>query len=304
MSTVPAVVPVGAVVTAFRPTSELLDALAVLRHQVDLVVVVDDAGGPASPVLERAASDGVVVIRHRTNRGIAAALNTGIAELRGRLPELAAVLTCDQDSQLPAGYVAELRATWLRASRAGIAVGMVAPKGAGNIRRLPGTAARDGGSAEVRIGGEPIQSGLLIPSATLEAVGEFDESLFIDSVDSDFYLRAVDAGLVPVVASVSIGHQLGRTTPARLGPLRINVTVAADYRYYYRMRNLVEMARRHGRRHPGWVLRAFGKELRHLAITTLLVPGRRRRVANTARGLRDGARGRLGRIQPQEVDRA
>lgn len=284
---------VGAVVTAFRPTAELLDAIASMSGQTDCVVVVDDTGSPdASGVLTRLADAGVVVVAHPANLGIAAALNSGIAALREELPSLTDVLTCDQDSRLPSGYVAALEQTRRQAVAAGIPVGMVAPAAAGNIARLPGTSGGD----EVQVGGEPIQSGLLIMRETLEAVGGFDESLFIDGVDSDFYLRALDAGLVPVVARVGIDHQLGRTVRVRLGPLRPVLTVAADYRYYYRVRNLILVGQRHFRRHPAWVLRAFGKEIRHQIVTGLLAPGRRSRWRMAVRGLRGGIRGRSGRM--------
>lgn len=285
---------VAAVVTAYRTTAELLPALESLLAQVERVVIVNDAPGRSEEdqVLPQAAKLGAIVIDHGRNRGIAAALNTGIQALRSQQPELAAVLTCDQDSLLPTGYVETLVASWRQAAAAGVQVGMVAPAGAGNIRRLPGTQGHD----EVLIGGEPIQSGLLIPVATLDAVGEFDESLFIDGVDSDFYLRALDAGLVPVVAPARIAHQLGRTVQVQIGPLRTALTVAADYRYYYRVRNLISLGTKNLRRHPGWVLRAWGKELRHQLITTALAPGRRARVRMSLRGLRDGVRRRGGAL--------
>lgn len=286
---------VGAVVTAFHPTEGLLTALAMLRPQVSAVVVVNDADEPAAadPVLAQAAALDVIVIDQGANRGIAAALNTGIDQLRSRLPELAAVLTCDQDSVLPAGYVDALIAAWQRATAAGVRVGMVAPNAAGNIAQLPGSV---GSTDEVRIGGEPIQSGLLIPSDTLAVVGAFDESLFIDGVDSDFYLRAIEAGLVSVIAPVSIDHQLGRTTAVRLGSLRLELIVAADMRYYYRVRNLVRLVSRYFGKHPVWSLRAICKELRHQIVTTLFVPGRRARCRMSLRGLHDGLRGSTGRI--------
>ena len=288
---------IGAVVTAFRPAPALLDALTTLIDQVDALVVVNDSPGSGDPVLRGARELGAVGVEHSQNRGIAAALNTGIEEVRRVLPDAAAVLTCDQDSSLAPGYVAELVETWRRARDAGIAVGMVSPAAAGNNRRMA-IAERSG---EVLVGGEPIQSGLLITTETLDALGAFDESLFIDGVDSDYYLRALDVGLLPVLAPVEIEHQLGRTLPVRLGILRRDVTVAADFRYYYRVRNIVLVGRRHWRRHRRWVLASIGKELRHELITLALVPGRRRRLRLAARGLADGLRGRSGPIPPDLV---
>lgn len=285
----------GAVITVFNPTSDLLTTLRSTVGQVDLVVVVNDSPQLASAdrgVLRELGELGVRVVDHPANLGIAAALNTGIETLRAELPDFEAVLTCDQDSSLPAGYVEALVDTERRAREAGVPVGMVAPSAAGNIMKLPGTS----GGGDLQVGGEPIQSGLLIGRGTLDAVGGFDESLFIDGVDSDFYLRTLDAGLVPVIAPVAIEHQLGQTRVVRLGPARLALTVASDYRYYYRVRNLIMVGRSHFRRHPGWVIRAFAKELRHQVITGLLVSGRFGRWSMGWRGLVAGLRRRSGRM--------
>lgn len=282
---------IGAVVTAFNPDLSLLESLRSILAQTDLLVVVNDSPAAGGSVLRQASELGAHLVEHPANLGIAAALNTGIAELRMRLPDARGVLTCDQDSRLPDGYVAALVEAWAEAEAAGVPVGMVAPSAAGNIRRLPGTQQRDG----VMIGGEPIQSGLLIPISTLDQVGSFDESLFIDGVDSDFYLRAVDAGLVSVVAPMRLEHQLGRTVNLRLGPFQREQIVAADYRYYYRVRNILLVGRRHATRHPRWLFQAIAKELRHELITQLFVPGRLRRMRYAILGLMDGLRGRHGK---------
>ena len=284
--------PIAAVVTSFNPPANLLDALAATLPQVELLVLVNDSPDADDTVLQQAKELGAIIVEHPENLGVAAALNTGIAAVRERLPETAAVVTCDQDSRLPPGYVVALSAAWQAAVEARVPVGMIAPHAAGNIRRLPGIRHVRG----VTIGGEPIQSGLMIPTTTLDTLAGFDEALFIDGVDSDFYLRALDAGLVSVVAPVAIAHQLGRTVQARLGPIRRMVTVAADYRYYYRVRNLFVVGRRNFRKHPRWVIHAFIKELRHQLITGLLVSGRRRRLAFTVRGIRDGLGAKTGRL--------
>ncbi|MDO4242249.1 MAG: glycosyltransferase [Actinomyces sp.] len=284
---------VGAVVTAFAPGPGLVRAVGVLLDQVEQVVIVDDGPERATEATRALLADcrslGAQVVVQDRNRGIAAALNAGARHLD---PACEAVLTVDQDSCLPAGYVAAQVEAFAAARAAGVPAGMVAPRAAGNIRRLPGAQGRD----PVVVGGEPIQSGLLVTVALWRALGGFEESLFIDGVDSDFYLRALDLGAVPVIAPVSIEHQLGTTVSAGLGPWRMPLTVAAEFRYYYQVRNLVALLRRHGRSHPRWCARAVGKQARHLIIVTALAPGRRGRLARAAHGLRDGLAGRGGAI--------
>ena len=282
----------GAVITAFDPDASLLVSCRAVLGQVDVVVVVDDGSAePDETLLAACGSMGALVVRHATNRGIGAALNTGLEAVRERLgADATAVLTLDQDSAVPDGYVRALLAAGRDATAAGVAVGMVGPAHAEGIRHGAGRV-----EGTVVHGGEPIQSGLLVPVATFDAIGRFDESLFIDGVDTEFYLRARAHGLAVVVArGTTLAHRLGRERLVALGPVHLAVTYAADFRYYYIARNRVELVRRFGRRAPGWAFAAVVKDLRHLAITTTLVPGRWSRLRSTFAGFRDGVRGRTG----------
>ena len=284
---------VGCVVPVFQPGADLVAGLGSVLPQVDEVVLVLDEAAPGpltEDLLAQCVAAGARVVRHDANRGIGAALNSGVRALAGHAPDF--VLTLDQDSRLDEGYVAELVAAYRSALEHGVRVGMVAPASVESIGRM---SARQEG--DVLVGGEPIQSGLLVPPAVLEEVGGFDEALFIDGVDTDFYLRALDAGYACVVApGTRIGHRLGRAHegPVRRGPALV---VAADFRYFYQWRNLVRLLRRHGRRHRGWAVHAVWKAVRHLGIVTVLVPGRRPRIAAAAAGLRAGVTGREGRAQ-------
>ncbi|HEY6743807.1 MAG TPA: glycosyltransferase [Lapillicoccus sp.] len=264
---------VVAVIPAYEPGPNLVDLVRCLSEQVTTVVVVDD-GSPTRPdIPERAA----VVVRHDSNRGIAAALNTGIREALTDADALA-VLTVDQDSQLPARFVTRLLDTWRDADSAGVRVGLVAPQ-------------KVTGQPDQRPGRPPIQSGQLIPVTTLRRVGDFDERLFIDGVDDDYALRCLDAGLALVVAEgLTIGHRLGATHDVTIAGRTVTLTRSAPFRYYYLTRNRLWLVRRNARRHPRWaVAQAFGL-LRHLVVVQTLVPDRRARADAVWRGVRDALR--------------
>ncbi|WP_210648777.1 glycosyltransferase [Nocardioides sp. SYSU D00065] len=284
----------AAVITAYQPGETLTTAVRSVVGQVAHVVVVDDGSSDAAAVLAECAALGARVLSHGANRGIGAALNTGIGAARAADPTLTHVLTLDQDSEVPDGFLAGLAAAERAAREAGMRVGMTSP---GTI-----TTVRRGGTdnADVfRPGGEPIQSGLLLPVATLDAVGDFDESLVIDGVDSDYWLRALDVGLTAVVApGVSLDHRLGQPLVTG-GGIRLPFVVASQFRYYYQWRNLVRVVRRHGRRHPRWAAGAVVRAARHLAIVTVLAPGRGARLRNAGAGVRAGLRGEHGLRPPR-----
>lgn len=291
---------VAAVVPAFDPPGGLVDLVAGLVSQTARVVVVDD--GSTSPdtesILSACADGGALVVRRDTNVGIAGALNCAVAQARSQWPELAAILTVDQDSRLEADHVRRLVAAWTTAEAAGIDVGLVGPE---RVEGLPSMvrAERHG----VLLGREPVQSGLLVPGAVLHRVGSFDESLVIDGVDTDFFLRCLDAGAeVVIAAGVTVGHRLGTGHPVRvlgrpvaLAGRPLVLTVSAPFRYHYLVRNRVRLVRRHGRRHPRWAVGQVVGLARHLALVLVFVPGRRARARESWHGLRDGLRDLGGR---------
>lgn len=280
---------VAAVVTAYQPDSSLLTALRSVADQVDQLVVVDDGSSAGGDVLAECAAVGATVVRHDANRGIGAALNTGVREARRANPALTHVLTLDQDSELSAHLLDDLLAAEHDARAAGLAVGMVSPGFVATVGR--GSAERD---ATFAPGGEPIQSGLLLPVATLDLVGAFDESLVIDGVDSDFWLRALDHGLTAVVApGATLKHRLGQPILLPSGR-ELPLVVASEFRYFYQWRNLVRLVRRHGRRHPRWAAGAVLRALRHLVIVTVFAAGRLPRLKLARAGLIAGVRGEQG----------
>lgn len=284
---------VGAVIAAFRPGRELLEAVTSAVGQVDVVVVVVDehpVSEATRDVVDACRAAGAEIVEHGGNRGIGAALNTGVDQVLASLPEVSDILTLDQDSAVPPGYLAALLSARSAAEDAGVRVGMVAPGTVGSILRLP---SRHRG--EVVMGGEPIQSGLLVPVDVLQRLHGFDESLFIDGVDTDFWLRAGDLGLRCVLApGARLEHRLGQAITVGEGR-ELPLLVASTFRYHYQWRNLVALLRRHARRHPVWAVRAVVRAARHLAIVTVLAPGRLARLREAYAGLRAGLRGNVGR---------
>ncbi|WP_236557559.1 glycosyltransferase [Arthrobacter sp. 9AX] len=284
-------------VTAFQPAPQLVENVRALLAQSPNVVVVDDGSGPGySHILDQLTDAGADVERLPINSGIGAALNKGIERAR-QSATVRYVLTVDQDSTLPPGYIQSLLAGEAAARARGLRTGLIGPA---RIRGNPVMSA--GRRNGILLGKEPIQSGLMITTDVLDAVGAFQEELFIDLVDTEFYLRAKTAGWATVLAEAEFDHSLGTFVDARIlgrglrlpsGPLRVRT--AATWRYYYIFRNRVLVSRQYARRHPLWVAAGYWADLRHLAVVTLLAPGRAARLAAAGAGLRDGLRGRTGK---------
>jgi rhamnosyltransferase len=268
---------VVAIVPAYKPGPSLRELVDALAAQVTWTVVVDD-GSPNWPDIPE---EGARVVRHDSNRGIAAALNTGIREALTD-GDTVALLTMDQDSEVPAGFVQRLLDAWQDAESAGVRVGLVAPQ-------------KVSGQPDQRPGRPPIQSGQLIPVTTVRHIGDFDEALFIDGVDDDFALRCLDAGLSIVLApQATLGHRLGDTHEVAIAGRTVTMTRSAPFRYYYLTRNRIRLVRQHGRKHPGWAAGQLVGLAGHLGLVVAFGPQRSGRARQAWRGVRDGLRGRTG----------
>lgn len=292
---------VVAVIAAYRPSPDLLDGVRAALAQAQGVVVVDDGSGPgpAEEVLDAAAELGAVVLRRPENAGIAAALNAGIAAARRRwTPEF--VLTLDQDSVLAAGYVERAVDTYRRASASGLRVGLVAAAAYGEAptptRRSPDAFGR---------AFDPMQSGTLIPAATLDAVGGLDEDLVIDGVDSEYTARVNAAGLAVLVGDGCVlEHQLGRREPATvfgrplvLGGRPITYNYHSPTRVYYIARNGTLLTLRYLRRDPAWVGRRLVEEAKAHGMRLVLGRDKLRLLRAMAAGGADAVAGRTGRVR-------
>lgn len=268
--------------------------------QFEAVAVVDDGSGTGEDVLAQCESLGAEVLRQGRNAGIGAALNAGIAALLAKHGGLSWIVTFDQDSEPPAGLLHKYEQARQAAAADGLTVGTISPESVSGSRVL--SRGGSGGFLEVA---EPIQSALLVSRKALDAVGGFDEGLFIDGVDTDFYWRLRKAGFTAVAApGVALEHSLGTRTQARfLGrTLRVRnrpveLMQSAPFRYYYIGRNRIHLLRRYFSTQPRWMLRGLALDLRHVIVVVLLGTGRRERLGYFVRGTADGLRGRTGKAQ-------
>ena len=304
---------VVAVISAFRPSRALIGHCATLAPQVSRVIVVDDGSGEgARPVLDELERGGISVIGNSENGGIGAAMNQGIAAAIEGGAEL--VITFDQDSQVPPGFVDALVEEFDRGVAAGLNVGMVAPE---FFSLTPQTRMQqDRGFLEAYA---PIQSGLLMPAAVLQQLGPQRADYFIDLVDTEYYLRARRAGYEAICAPGLVlphgfGHRLyvhflGRRLRKRDGSPRM-VAVSSPFRYYYRARNRVVLNREYARDGRDPQLRALlRRDARNdlvldYAVAVWSARGKVALCSLMLAGWRDGVRGRLGKMPAKLARRA
>jgi rhamnosyltransferase len=292
----------AAVVVTYRPDIELLSMLLQALPPEVRLVVVDNGSAPA----ETAEMDRLLSARERArllgnegNRGLAAAINQGVAALRGDPPEF--LLLLDQDSVPQPGALAALRDAFLKLEAEGEAVGCVGP-------RLfdPATGLEHGfhamrGPCWVRVfPGEgcvqPVRcanlngSGTVVRMALFERMGGLDEALFIDHVDTDWSFRVLGAGLgLFGIPQAAFHHSMGERGSRiwfmgwRVWPIR------SPQRHYFLFRNSITLLRR-SYVPAVWKFWAVAKLAGTLVGHALLGDRRVAQVGHMLRGVKDGLR--------------
>jgi rhamnosyltransferase len=272
-----------AVIVAYHPDFALLSRVVESTAQmVERVIVVNNDGGNWSHKLP----EPTVVYTPPKNIGLAAAYNYGAEQ--ARKSGATHVLLLDQDSVPAAGMVQRLLEPYSKGGRIG---------GVGPIWKDPRSGQVGGftvafGTNRVPESGETltvdflISSGSLIVLSALEELGPFDETLFIEHVDTEWALRAKAKGFsLYGVAGAVLEHTIGDAAIA-LPYTNRKLFLYPPERTYYLVRNSVRLWFR-----PyatwRWRLADFRRLGALLVLHLIFAPDRAKRSKMIAYGLRD-----------------
>jgi rhamnosyltransferase len=278
------------VTTAYRPNvATLVECLAATAPQVEALLLIANDGAPWSCPLPA----NVALVPQPKNIGLGAAYNLAAQWAR----ELGAthLLLLDQDSVPESGMVAVLMEGFKRPGP----VAAVGPLWRDSRTGEDGffvRLARWGARKYRPVAGEIvpvdflISSGSLISLAALADIGPFDESLFIEHVDTDWALRAGAKGYrLYGVADARLDHALGDAalSASPLGLRRRRFFLYKPERNYYLLRNSVALWRRHYAPWR-WIIHDVRRTFLLMLFYALFVPPRLARLRSMFRAVRDG----------------
>lgn len=299
MSTVP-----GVVVT-YQPDNDIGARLAAIAREADPLILIDNSANPpvADRLRELAGSLGAHFIASEGNLGLAAALNRAFVLLAER--GCIRAITFDQDSTPQPGFAAALAALAESNPRTAVVGANWIDEGRPNfpsrhLRRHPCCSVgfqRD--AATTDLGGVTcvITSGALFDLPTWRRLAGFDETLFLDLVDTDYCLRARQAGYdIQVAAGAHLRHRRGNKQPVRRFGRTWWPAFMPPLRLRYLFRNRMRLLRRHALQVPHWAAFELFYATKVLAEILFLEEQKVAKVAACARGCFDGLRGRTGRI--------
>lgn len=244
------------------------------------VAVCDDASPVTFDRILRQCSGSVY--RHRDNQGIARSLNVGLRFAEES--EAPWLLTVDQDSWLPDGYVDALLATAQLAADAGLDVGAVAAETVvvGQTRLVYPQRTESG----VITTTEVFQSGTLWSVEALRRIGGFDESLGLDAVDAAACLGLREHGYRLVLApGVALEHTYGESRPVRLLGRTVMATGHSPSRRTTMVRNRLRLLPRELRTDPAQAWRSSRRLVVNTALSLTVEKDRWAQAKASIRGL-------------------
>jgi len=285
----------GAVVAAYRPDAGFADRLGRIQCQVARVIVVDNSGPSDRAIGHQLAGTDVEVVENERNLGVATALNQGLR--RASELELSWAVLLDQDSVVDMDALRRLAVIYdeypapekiglLAANARSLASGKLAVLG----RRSRA------GYFEVET---TITSGSVLALAAYRSSGPFRDDFFIEGVDLEYCLRLRRHGFrILCSRDALMTHAGGQGLERSFLGRTVVVGDHEPWRYYYMLRNFVEIVRLYFCREPLWVLRATTNFVKTFIKIGLYERHKSAKFAAIARGVGDGIagswRGRAG----------
>ena len=295
-----------AVIVSYNPNiADLVNNLKAVTEQGASVLLVDNASENQDE-LSRAipASSSLEVSLQAANLGLGGAHNIGIdyANQQG----FDYVLLLDQDTQLHQDTLVKLLTAHQSKTNQGVMVSAVGCSYA-HGRKKQSEYIRFGRLKFTRHTGDEqdqdgcvatdflISSGSLFSLAALDAIGPMDEGLFIDHIDTEWFLRAGAKGWQAYgVCDALMHHGLGETAHAvRLAGRDRDVPQHKPFRYYYIFRNSIAL---YARSYPNrlWKWNDVQRLTMMLIMFGLLKPPRWQNLAMMLKGVWHGLRGISG----------
>lgn len=232
-------------IITFNPDLALLKrGLESVRVLNQIVYVFDNASSNRDLIRELSHSLGYLFIANSVNLGVASAINQGLMLAKRHGAEW--LWTFDQDTEIFPGAFDAMKAAVLQLPPVHhIAILVMAHQdrrtGDGYDKVLMKTDIE--GCSKVR---SAISSGSLVSVSAANAVGGFDERLFIDFVDLEFCLRCRSKGWGILLVHDSIAsHSLGDIRTHNVLGLTLHSTNHNALRRYYLVRNTFTTVSRH-----------------------------------------------------------
>lgn len=229
---------VACIIVSYNPDKQIKKCFNSLINQVDKIFIVDNGSNEEGiDILQKLREvyiNKLDIILNNDNLGIATALNIGVKKA---LDEgYSWVLTMDQDSKSDNNMIKKMFEVYQninleeRKDILSIFPNFVDER----IQSIE----ENSEIREYEYVDAEITSGNLLKSEVFDKVGFFDDSLFIDLVDTDFCMRLNEKNIKMIkVRDAILYHNLGESQAVKRSFLKFNTSNHSAIRRYYMTRN-------------------------------------------------------------------
>ena len=229
---------VAAIIISYNPDNNLLDSINLLINQVEKIIIVDNGSESEKKkninLIKDINNEKIKIIFNQENLGIATALNIGVKDALKQGYNW--ILTMDQDSKVSSNMIEkmfEVYSTIDESERKDILSIF------SNFvdERIQSIEENSEMNAYEYVDAD-ITSGNLLKAEVFDKVGFFDDSLFIDLVDTDFCMRLNEENIKMIkVRDAILYHSLGESQTVKSIFGKFNTSNHSALRRYYMTRN-------------------------------------------------------------------
>ncbi|WP_195955615.1 glycosyltransferase family 2 protein [Clostridium saudiense] len=229
---------VAAIIVSYNPDNNLFDSVNLLINQVNKIIIVDN--GSKDEKIKNINSianidkEKIQVIFNKENLGIATALNIGVKEALAQ--DYKWILTMDQDSKASINMIEKMFEVYKGISKDDRKdILSIFPNFVDE--RIQSIEENSDMKAYEYVDAD-ITSGNLLKAEVFDKIGFFDDSLFIDLVDTDFCMRLNEKNIKMIkVRDAILYHSLGESQSVKSIFGKFNTSNHSALRRYYMTRN-------------------------------------------------------------------
>jgi rhamnosyltransferase len=286
-----------AVIVTFNPKPEqLLGLIQAIEKSVNRILIIDNCSQTPLPTLIH--SQKIDLIFNENNMGVGHAYNQAIARALNYEEEF--IIFFDQDSEPDVYLIKHILGVYMEQITNGNKVAAIGPSYYENNSGHASVFKKRGWVRMVTIETNNtvievdhlISSGTMIYLNALKEIGIFEEHLFVDYVDTEWCIRAKNAGFQLLgCKSAIMNHTIGLSS---INFFNRKTVVCEPIRVYYKARNAVWLARSQ-RISLNWRVILISLTIKLFVINVLLPSNKFTRIGFFIRGVFDGIANRMGK---------
>lgn len=229
---------VAAIIISYNPDNNLLDSVNLLVNQVEKIIIVDNGSESEKKrninLIKEIDKQKIEAIFNEENLGIATALNIGVRKALSQGYNW--ILTMDQDSKASSNMVEKMLEVYNKIDeRERKEILSIFPNFVDE--RIQSIEENSNMNSYEYVDAD-ITSGNLLKAEVFDKVGFFDDSLFIDLVDTDFCMRLNEENIKMIkVRDAILYHSLGESQTVKSIFGKFNTSNHSALRRYYMTRN-------------------------------------------------------------------